>query len=77
MDIDKILAVIDNLSTDELQRLKLRIAEREQTQQRTAEQWLTALDAAITEFRGDSSEEEMQQIFEAMSMKSVPSEKDT
>ena len=77
MDIDKLLEAVEDLSPDDLERLKTRIAERESKHksaaQHTAEEWLASLEAAVAEFRGDSSEEEMREIAAAMSMKSHPS----
>jgi len=75
MDIDKLLEAVDDLSADDLSRLQEHIAQRQRTLQHEAEDWLAALEAAAAEFRGDSSEEELREIFAAMNTKSTPSKK--
>lgn len=77
MDIQDLLAAVDDLSPDDLERLKAQIAEREKAvqSQRTAEEWLAELRSIAVEFRGDSSDEEMQALTEAMNEKSAPSSK--
>jgi hypothetical protein len=73
MDIQDILAAVDDLSPDDLARLKARIAVREQATlpPRTAEEWQTVLDKAIDAFWEDSTPEEMQTLAAAMSTKLV------
>ncbi|MCC7447137.1 MAG: hypothetical protein IT324_06960 [Anaerolineae bacterium] len=77
MDSQDLLAVVDNLSSDDLERLKAQIAEREKAArpQCTAEEWLAELKSIAAEFRGDSSDEEMRALVEAMNEKSAPSSK--
>jgi hypothetical protein len=73
MDLQDILAAVDNLSPDDLERLKARIAAREQVihPPRTAEAWQAVLDEAIDAFWDDSTPEEMQALAAAMSAKLI------
>jgi len=75
MDIDKLLEAVDDLSADDLHRLQEHIAQRQRTLEHEAEDWRAALEAAAAEFRGDSSEDELREIFAAMNTKSTPSKK--
>jgi hypothetical protein len=75
MIFDDLIQVIDSLSTAELEQLKVHIDARQNLLRQKAEGWAAALDAATDEFWGDSIEEEMREIFEAMSLKSLPSSK--
>ncbi len=77
MDIQDLLAAVDDLSPDDLERLKAQIAEREKAvhSPHTAEEWLAKLKSIAAEFRGDSSDEEMQELIAAMNEKSAPSSK--
>ena len=68
MNLETLFSTIDNLSPDDLEQLKKHLAQQE-VRQYTAEQAFSDLDAAIDEFWGDSSEDEMQAIFEAMRTK--------
>jgi hypothetical protein len=75
MDLQTLLTTIDNLSPEDRERLKAHLAQQENARREHASQVLADLDAAIDEFWGESSDEEMQSIFEAMRTKSTPSEK--
>ncbi len=76
MTFEEILAAVDQLSPDDLKRLKAHLIERERTNKpRTAEEWMTELRDIAAEFRGDSSDEEMRDIVAAMQLKSPPSDK--
>ncbi len=66
MNQDTLLAAIDNLSPEDREQVKAHLAEQEQSRQENIKQTLADLDAAIDEFWGDSSDEEMQAIFESM-----------
>jgi anti-sigma factor RsiW len=73
-DISDLLAVIDRLSPEELAQIRERIDQRTRAQ-RTAAAWEQAAEAAAAHFRGDSSPEELDEIFEVIKIKSQPSEK--
>ena len=75
MNLETLLEAIDNLSPEEREQVKRHLAQREQAKRENIERTLADLGAAIDEFWGDSSEEEMQAIFEAMRTKSPPSDK--
>ena len=76
MNLDQILAAINNLSPDEREHLKAYLSEHELSHQhRSVEAWLAEFQEIATEFRGDSSDDEMRQIVEAITLKSRPSEK--
>ncbi|MCC7205868.1 MAG: hypothetical protein IT323_01090 [Anaerolineae bacterium] len=75
MDFERLLEVIDTLSPQELEQLKAHLARREQNQVRDAEAWGMALEAAAAEFRGDSSPEELADLFAAINEKSPPTDK--
>ena len=75
MNIQELLTAVDHLSGDELAQVKTRINQREAEQRREAEAWGRAFEAAAAEFRGDSSPEELDDLFKAMSLKSTPSDK--
>lgn len=75
MNIQELLTVVDNLSSEELAQVKTRINQREAEQRREAEAWGRAMEAAAAAFRGDSSPEELDALFKAMSLKSTPSDK--
>ena len=71
MDLNQLLDAVDHLTSDDLERLKARIAAREQSKPspRTKDEWLAAIDKAIDSFWGDSSHEEIEDIVAAMSKK--------
>jgi hypothetical protein len=78
MDIEELLTAVDDLSPEELSRLKARIAAREQIQSaqpRSVDEWMAELDRVAKIFRGDSTDEEMAEIVAAMTTKSTPSTK--
>lgn len=77
MDFNELLEVVDNLPDDDLERLKTHITKREQSSHkpRTVEEWIAKFANIAAEFRGTSSDEEMREIIEAMTLKSPPSEK--
>ncbi len=71
MTLEEILAAVDQLSPDDLKQLKAYVEEREQPNSpRTAEEWMAELSTIAEEFRGDSSDEEMQDIVAAIQLKS-------
>ena len=73
MNIQELLTAIDDLSPEELERLKARITEREQSTRpmRTQEEWLSVIDQAVDAFWGDSSPEEIQTLAGAMNTKQI------
>lgn len=76
MNIDQLLAVIDELPPEDLERVKAHLAEgSHKPRPKTAEEWEQELKSIAEEFRGESSDEEMREIIEAMNLKSKPSDK--
>jgi hypothetical protein len=77
MDFSELPNAMDNLPDDQLECLKAHLAERDRTTHKpqTAEEWMSEFADIAAEFRGNSSDEEMQEIIEAMTFKSLPSEK--
>ena len=76
MDLNQILAAVDDLSVEERDQLQKYLSGHGMSRpRRTAEEWMAELTDIAREFRGDSSDEEMKEIFEAMSLKSVRSDK--
>ena len=76
MDYNQILAAVADLSTQERDQLQSYLLSHDiKRPQRTVEEWAAELMNISREFRGDSSDEEMREIFEAMSLKSIPSNK--
>jgi hypothetical protein len=75
MDFAELLSVVDQLPPEDLAVLKEHIRQREADQKREAAAWGTALEEAAADFRGDSSPEELRNIFESINHKSPPSEK--
>lgn len=81
MNLEELLTAIDDLSPEDFDRLKQRLdsIEWERRQKRpkprTAEEWMALFRDIAKEFRGDSSDEEMREIVEAMTLKSKPSDK--
>jgi hypothetical protein len=81
MNLEEIVAAIGDLSLEDFDRLKQRLEsiewERRQNRPkpRTVEEWMAEFRRISDEFRGDSSEEEMKEIVEAMTLKSKPSDK--
>jgi hypothetical protein len=73
VNIQELLTAIDDLSPEELERLKAHITEREQSTRpmRTQEEWLSVIDQAVDVFWGDSSPEEIQALAAAMSTKQI------
>ena len=73
MDIQDLLAAVDELSPDDLQRLKARITEREQAlpAARTQQEWQAIVDNAIDAFWADSTPEEIEALAAAMSTKII------
>lgn len=65
MLVNDLLAAINKLDSEDLERLKEHLAQQDDTAQPHPPP-PADLDAAIDEFWGDSSQEEMQIIFEAM-----------
>ena len=76
MTFEEILEAVDKLPADDKERLKAHLAETKTSPgPRTAEEWMAKFRDIAEEFRGDSSDEEMRELIEAMNMKSPPSEK--
>lgn len=76
MNIDELLQIVDDLSPDEFQRLKAHIAKRKSEEKpRTYEEWQAKIETALDKFWGDSTEEEMEALFEAIRTKNPSSEK--
>lgn len=73
MDVESIIKAIDELSPEDQERIKthLRERERELNHPHTVEEWLTVIDEAVADFRGNSSPEEIEQIAAAMSAKFI------
>ncbi len=74
MNLDQLLAVVNDLSPEDQEKLKEHLSERKPAQPRTVEEWIAELEDIAREFRGDSSDEEMREIIEAINTKSKPSE---
>ncbi len=74
MTLDDLLTAVDHLPPDELTQLKAKIAEREAQQRAVDEAW-SRIDEILTAFWGDSTEEEKQEILDAIRTKSPPSTK--
>jgi len=75
MNLDTLLEAIDKLSPEEREQVRTHLAAQDQSEREKVDQIMIELNAAIDEFWGDSSEEEMQMIVDAMRTKSKPSEK--
>jgi hypothetical protein len=76
MDLEQLLAAIGDLSPEERERLRQYLArQQESSKPRTVDEWLAEFQDIANEFRGESSEEEMKEIIQAMTLKSKPSEK--
>jgi hypothetical protein len=73
MDLEQLLDAVDHLSPEEREKLKAHLVGR--AKPRTVEEWMAEFADIAAEFRGDSTDEEMREIFEAMNMKSKPSKK--
>jgi truncated hemoglobin YjbI len=72
--LEQILAAVDQLSPDDLERLKAHLKER-MTSLSAGENWLARFDTALDEFWADTPEEEQTAILQAITAKSTPSEK--
>jgi hypothetical protein len=70
MDIQDILDAVDHLPDDELARLKRHITQREADRRQEAQVWGETLSAAAAAFRGESSPEELDELFDAIQIKS-------
>jgi hypothetical protein len=76
MNLEEILAAVDKLPPDDLERLKAHLNRtKTSSKPRTVEEWMAKFNEIADEFRGDSSDEEMRDLIAAMNMKSPPSEK--
>jgi hypothetical protein len=75
MDLEQILAAVNDLSPDDLERLKAYLATAKPTGSRPGKEWLARFDAALDDFWADTSSEERKAIIEAINVKSAPSEK--
>jgi hypothetical protein len=73
MDLNELLDSVDHLTPDDLERLKARIAAREQRNSSplSKDEWLARIDKAVDSFWGDSSKEEIEDIAAAMSKKFI------
>jgi hypothetical protein len=76
MDIEELLAAVNDLPPDERKQLMARLTEQEGTNTQTGEAWLAKLDAALDKFWENVSPDEKVAILEAINTKSLPSEKD-
>ena len=76
MDLAQLLSAVDDLPPEDRQRLKDYLLRRESSPRpRTVAEWLAEFEDIAREFRGDSSDEEMEKIIQAMTLKSKPSKK--
>lgn len=76
MNLDQLLEAADQLSPEDRDKLKAHLAERQETAKlHTVEEWTAELEDIAREFRGDSSDDEMREIIEAMNIKSKLSDK--
>ena len=73
--LEQILTAVDQLSPDDVERLKVYLDERTASPQSAGERWLARFDAALDEFWADTPLEERAAILQAISTKSTPSEK--
>lgn len=70
MDLDQLLEAIDQLSPEDREIVKAHLAgTQERLTPRTVEEWMQEFANIANEFRSDSTDEEMREIFEAMNSK--------
>jgi hypothetical protein len=78
MNLEQILAAVNDLPSDDLERLKAYLKAREQSDEhQTVDEWMNEFRAIAEAFRGNSSDEEMRDIVAAMNLKTPPSDKGT
>ena len=71
MNLDQLLAVVNELSPEDREKLTAYLStHQEVTKPRTVEGWLVEFADIASEFQGESSAEEMDEILQAMTMKS-------
>ncbi len=75
MTLEEILAAVDQLSPDDLERLKAYLKESPGSPSSTGADWLARFDAALDEFWADTPNAEQNEILRAIETKSIPSEK--
>lgn len=69
MNLETLLDAVDKLSPEDREQVKNHLAQQEQVRHESAKAKIAALEDAIDDFWGDSGEEEMQPIFDAMRAK--------
>jgi hypothetical protein len=74
VNLEQIMAAVDELSPEDRERPKEYLSQPQSKapQPKTVEEWLALFEDIAREFRGDSTDEEMKEIIEAMTMKSRP-----
>jgi hypothetical protein len=75
MNLGEIISVVDELSEDEREQLKVYLSEPKvkspaPVRPKTVEEWMAKFKAIAEEFRDDSTDEEMEEIIAAMNYKS-------
>jgi hypothetical protein len=75
MNLEQLLAAVDDLSPDDRERLKAYLAASKPLRRRSGEEWLAQLDTALDKFWAGTSDQERAAILEAINIKSPPSEK--
>ena len=74
MTLQELLSALDNLSPDELEKVRQHIEERDKPAERERDNpdlWIAKLDQAIAEFREGLSEEDLAEITTAMNSEYV------
>ncbi len=78
MNVTDLIDAIDSLPPNEREQIKQHLNEPPTVAVRrpeTMEEWLALFQDIANEFRGDSTDEEMEALRAAMTLKSIPSEK--
>ncbi len=75
--LEEILAAVDQLSPEDLERLTTYLKKRTGAPPSAGEDWLAQLDIALDEFWADTPQKEQTEILQAITTKSTPSDKGT
>lgn len=76
MNLEQLLPEVDRLSPEDRDKLKLHLTQHPASAAKlTVNEWIEVLNAIADEFRGDSTDEEMQEIVAAITTKGFSSEK--
>src|SRR4051794_11415707 len=74
MDLQELLAAVNDLPPDERKKLVAHLTEHEGQNPQRGEEWLAKLDSALDKFWDNVSPDEKTAILEAINTKSLPSE---